>query len=281
MTTTQLILTIFGVIAFFAVGSFTCVIIDRMPRHLDEENEFGERWDTNTWAYVLGGNSRCSTCGEPVRAIDNIPVVSWLVLRGRCRGCGDRIPAFHPLVEVAAPALFLIAIIALGADWRLLLIGWLIPVGLAIAVIDLRTMIVPTRLVWPATAVSVVLAVIVASIEGEWMWLASGAVGLLVLAGPLFVLWWFFARAMGFGDVRLATLIGFNVGFFAGSSLAEAAFLAVVTMVLASALGLALGLAVLGARGRKAKVPFGPTIVLGGYLCIIFAAQILGPLRIG
>lgn len=280
MTTTQLVLLIFGALAFLAVGSFTCVVIDRLPRRLAEENQFGELWDTNTWAHVLGGSSRCSSCGEPIRAADKVPVVAWLLLRGRCRGCAQRIPAFHPLVELAAPVLFLVSVWALGGDWRLLMVGWLIPVGLAIAVIDLQTLIVPTRLVWPAMAISVVLAVIVVAIEGEWIWLVSGAIGILVLAGPLFVFWWFFSNAMGFGDVRLATLVGFNVGFFAGSSLAEAAYLSVVTMVLASALGLALGLIVLGARGRKAKVPFGPTIVLGGYLCMILSEPILSPLRI-
>lgn len=277
MTTTQLILVVFGAIAFFALGSFTCVVIDRLPRRLDEENKFGELWDTNTWSHVLGGSSRCSSCGEPIRVYDNIPVIAWLLLRGKCRGCGQPIPAFHLLVELAAPVLFLLSVWALGADWRLLMVGWLIPVGLAISVIDLRTFMVPTRLVWPALAVTLVLAVVVAAIEDEWMWLASGVIGIIVLAGPLFAIWWMMPRGMGFGDVRLATLVGFNVGFFAGTNLAHAAFLTVIALALASTLGLVLGLAAMGARGRKAKVPFGPTIMLGGYMCMLFAAQILEP----
>ncbi len=101
MSTAEILMLVFGTLAFVAIGSFTCVVIDRLPLALDEPNEFGELWDTRPWREVFGGRSRCSSCGAEVTAADNIPVVSWLVLRGRCRGCGERIPAFHPVVEFA------------------------------------------------------------------------------------------------------------------------------------------------------------------------------------
>lgn len=277
MSAIDLVLVVFGTLGFFAVGSFTCVIIDRLPRQLDEPNEFNELWDTNPWSHVLGGRSRCSTCGTDVRPVDNIPVVSYLMLRGRCRGCGESIPGFHPFVEIAAPVLFLLAVWALGIHPLLIPVLWFIPVALAIAVVDLKTFMVPTRIVWPALGVSVILCVLVAALESEWTWLISALIGVAVLAGPLFAIWFAMPKAMGFGDVRLATFVGFNVGFFATGEYAGAALLTVISLAMASFLGVALGLVAIRARGRKAKVPFGPTMVLAGYVCMILGSRILDP----
>ena len=277
MSAVDIVLLVFGTTAFLAIGSFTCVIIDRLPLALDEPNQFGELWDTRPWPEVLGGNSRCSTCGEPVRPQDNIPVVSWFLLRGKCRGCGDRIPGFHPVVELLTPLLFLAAVWRIGADWRLLSALWLIPVGVAVSAIDLRTMIVPTRIVWPAFFVSVALSIVAAGLEGEWLWLRNAVVGILVFAGPLFVIWFVLPRHMGFGDVRLATLLGFNLGFFSGVRPVAAVVLAVCCMGLAAVVGVTTGVVALGARGRKAQVPFGPSMVAASFVCIALAPQILEP----
>lgn len=276
MSAASLFLVVFGALGFLAIGSFTCVIIDRLPLKLDEPNRFGELWDTRPWSQVLGGRSRCSTCGEPVRSIDNIPVLSWLLLRGKCRGCGDRIPGFHPAVELAAPLLFLASIWALGTtDWRLVVLLWFIPVALAVAVIDFRTLIVPTRIVWPALGVSVVLAVAAAGLEGNWIWLRSAAIGLAVMAGPLFIIWFIYPKGMGFGDVRLATFVGFNVGFFASqNSISGPVILTVIAMGIAAVLGVVIGIVALGARGRKAQVPFGPSMLAAGFICMVLAERI-------
>lgn len=266
-----------GTLAFFAIGSFTCVIIDRLPLALDEPNRFGELWDTRPWREVLGGHSRCSSCGEPVRPYDNVPVVSWVILRGRCRGCGELIPSFHPVVEVLSPLLFLAAVSAIGIQWRLLPALLMIPVGLAISVIDFRTLIVPTRLVWPALVGSVILTVVAIALDGDWKSLRSALIGLAVMAGPLFVIWFIHPRGMGFGDVRLATLIGFNVGFYAGTATMAPVVLGVLAMALSALLGILIGVIALGARGRKAQVPFGPSLLAGGYFCMLLAPKILSP----
>lgn len=281
MTGTQLVLVVAGALLFAAIGSFVCVVIDRLPVFLDEPNEYGELWDTRPWREVLGGHSRCSDCGEPVRPWDNIPVLSWLLLRGRCRGCGARIAVYHPLVELASPLLFLAFVWAFGLDdWRLLAALWLVPVGLAIMVIDQRTLIVPTRIVWPAFFVSVALCVGVALAEGEPAWLLTSVVGLLAFAGPLFTIWFIHPRGMGFGDVRLVTLLGWNVGFFAGVRPLAAAVLVLCCLVLASLSGLVIGIVALGARGRKAQVPFGPALILATWFCIAMAPEILEPFGI-
>ncbi len=266
---------IFGVLGFFAVGSFTSVVIDRLPLHLDEPNEHGELWESSPWSEVFAGRSRCSECGAAVRPSDNIPVVSWVVLRGRCRDCGTRIPAFHLLVELSVPLLFLGALWALGLEWPLLPALWLIPVGVAVAAIDLRTLIVPTRIVWPAFVVSIVLCVVAAGMQGEWDWLQSALVGTAALAGPLFVVWFIVPHGMGFGDVRLTTLLGFNIGFYAQGALWGSVFLSMLCLAGSAVLGILMGVIALGARGRGAKVPFGPALVAGAFLCIAFAEPIL------
>ncbi len=280
MSSTEIVLVVFGTLVYFAIGSFTCVVIDRLPVELDEENEYGERWDTRPWSEVFGGHSRCSTCGEPVRPYDNIPVVSWLLLRGRCRGCGSRIPGFHPIVELICPLLFLGAVWAIGGTWQLLPVLWLIPVGVAVSAIDLRTLIVPTRIVWPAFFVTVALSVVAAGVEGEWSWLLSAAVGLAVLAGPLFVLWFLIPRGMGFGDVRLSVLLGWSVGFSAGVRPVAAAVLALACLTVSAVVGIVYGVIGLSARGRDAKVPFGPALVVGAFLCIALAPEILDPFQV-
>ena len=277
MSTAQLIGVVLGTVAFAAIGSFTCVVIDRLPVRLEEENRFGELWDTRPWPEVLGGTSRCSSCGAPVRPHHNIPVVSWLVLRGRCASCGERIPGFHPWVELASPVAFLLAVWAVGLEWTVVPVLWLIPAGLAIAVIDLRTLIVPTRIVWPAFFVSVALVVAVSGAEGEWKLLLSALVGLVALAGPLFVLWFVLPSAMGFGDVRLTVLLGWTIGFYAGTDLVAPVILALICLTLASVAGLVIGVVALGVRGRKAKVPFGPALVLAAYACCLLAEPILEP----
>ena len=278
MTGAEIALLVLGALGSLAVGSFTNVVIDRLPLALDEPNEHGELWDSRPWSEVFGGRSGCSDCGADVRPIDNIPVVSWLVLRGRCRACGARIPAFHILVELSVPLLFLGALWALDLSWSLLPALWLIPVGVAVAVIDLRTLIVPTRIVWPAFLVSVLLCVLAAGLEGEWDWLLSAVAGMAVLALPLFLIWFAVPHGMGFGDVRLAILLGFNVGFYALGSVLGAVFLSVLCMGGSAVLGVLMGVIALGARGRGAKVPFGPALVAGAFLCIAFAEPIIDAL---
>lgn len=280
MNSTQFVLLVAGTFAAFAIGSFTCVVIDRLPVELDEPNEYGDSYDTLPWSEVLGGHSRCSDCGEPVRPVDNIPVLSWLMLRGRCRGCQSRIPVFHPVVELLTPVLFLLAVWAIGWEWRLLPTLALIPVGLAISVIDLRTMIVPTRIVWPAFGTIVLLSVLSTALDWHWMALATAAVGLLSLAGPLFILWFLLPRGMGFGDVRLAVLLGWTVGFYGGDKPIAGVLLALMTLCFASVLGILVGVLALGARGRKAKVPWGPSLFAAALLCIFFAPQLLEPFNI-
>lgn len=277
LTSAQIwVLAVAGTLVGFAVGSFACVIIERLPVLLDEPNEWGDDYDTRPWGEVLGGESRCSSCGASIRWIHKIPVISWIALRGKCRGCGDRIPGFHPLVELAVPVVGVALTVAIGWEWRSAPAIWLVPIGIIVSVIDLRTYIVPTRIVWPSFLVAVALSVAGAGIEGEWGWLWGGALGVALIAGPLVVLWFLLPNGMGFGDVRLATLLGWTIGFtiYTGSW-TSVGFFAAAMLFCSSIVGIVLGIGGMMTQGRKAKVPFGPALFIAAVTLIAFHAQII------
>ena len=280
MTPTAWVLVAFGVAAMFLVASFTNVVIDRLPVALDEPNEYGELWDTRPWSEVLGGRSRCSACGADVKWFDNVPVVSYLLLRGKCRACGAKYGAFHVLVELAVPLTAVLVTWGVvhyqGWSWVLLPYLFLVPVGIAISAIDLRTLIVPTRLVWPSAAVVAVLCVVAALAEGHPTWLLSVPVGVLAFAGPLFLIWFAVPSGMGFGDVRLSTMLGLVIGLAAastGKSWPWAAMLGLICLGLSAFAGIVI--AVPGLMAGNRKVPFGPALVLATLICVALAKPIL------
>lgn len=261
-----------------AVGSFVCVIIDRLPIERDEPAKTGEVWTTRPWREVVGGTSRCSSCGAGVRPYDNIPVLGWLMLRGRCRDCSERIPGFHPLVELVVPALAVLMYWRIGETWPLLPALWMVPLSVALAVVDLRTMIVPTRLVWPAFFGAVITSVVAALAASEPGWLVSALFGVLVAAGPLFVIWFIMPSGMGFGDVRLAVFLGWNVGFAAGV-VDTRILVAVMATVLLMTVGAFGGILLAGILrvGFGIQLPFGPSLVLAALAMVAFAQPILEP----
>lgn len=258
-----------------AVGSFACVIIERLPVLLDEPHESGDLYDTRPWGEVLGGNSRCTSCAAPIRWFHKVPVFSWIALRGKCSTCGDHIPGFHPIVEFLVPAVGAAVVWSWGWDWRIVPLLWLVPIGIIVSAIDLRTFIVPTRVVWPAFFASVAMSVGVAAIEGEWGWLWGAMLGLLMVAGPLFVLFMLLPGGMGFGDVRLATLLGWTVGFtvYTGSW-SSVAFYAAFLLAASAVVGIVMGVGGMMTMGRKAKVPFAPALLISGLSLMIFAQQL-------
>lgn len=275
MTTIQLLPAILVAVTAACLGSFVCVVVDRMPYALDGPNEFGDSWSTRPWNEVVGGRSRCSTCSADVRAIDNVPVVGWLRLRGHCRSCGDRIPGYLPVVEVLLPLAGIWLLTSLGWGWRALPAWWLLPVGVAIAAIDLRAYIVPTRIVWPAWFATIGLSVASAGVTGEWRWMLGAALGAAVFAGPLFVVWFIHPRGLGFGDVRLAVLLGWTIGFVGAERLGSAAFLVGFSLGLAAVVATIGAFVALTFRGRNARVPFGPPLVLASLVTIAYAPEIL------
>jgi leader peptidase (prepilin peptidase)/N-methyltransferase len=218
------------------VGSFLNVVAYRLPR--------GES--------LAAPGSHCPSCDTPIRPYDNVPVLSWLLLRGRCRSCREPIAARYPLVELMT-AVLAVAVVLVHRDARsialgLVLIALLVPI--ALFVLDLR--IIPNKLTLPGAIAAIAIGAALGPTHLPEQLIAGAAAGgfflLALLAYP---------RGMGMGDVKLAGMLG----LFLGRSVAPALFAALIAGTLVGAVVMArLGTA----AGRKTAVPFGPFLAFGG-----------------
>ncbi|HEY2181777.1 MAG TPA: prepilin peptidase [Solirubrobacteraceae bacterium] len=217
------------------VGSFLNVVAYRLPRHES----------------LITPASHCPHCGEPIKPYDNIPVVSFLLLRGHCRSCGVAISPRYPLVEALTGALCAGAAIAHASASAIALSIALILVVVPAALIDLEHRIIPNSLTALGAVVAVVLGLALDP-SGEPQRLIAGAAagGFLLIAALAY------PGGMGMGDVKLAGVIG----LFLGRAVAPAILIALVAGVLVGAAIVARK----GSReGRKTAVPFGPFLALG------------------
>jgi leader peptidase (prepilin peptidase)/N-methyltransferase len=228
------------------IGSFLNVVAYRLPR--------GES--------LVKPRSRCTSCGEEVRSYDNVPVLSWLLLRGRCRHCGTRISARYPAVELATALVFAAVAIVRGLDAELALTLPFAAMLIAVANIDLEHRIVPNKILLPMAVWGVGATAVVrpgflpeALIAGAAAFLA---LLLAALAHP---------GGMGMGDVKLAGVMG----IYLGASVAPALLAA---FLLGSLVGVAL-LARHGAAARKQGVPFAPFMALGGLLGLLAGPELI------
>jgi leader peptidase (prepilin peptidase)/N-methyltransferase len=239
-----------------AVGSFLNVVIYRVPA--------GES--------VVSPPSKCPSCGSHIRNRHNVPVFGWLLLRGRCYDCKAPISARYPLVEAATGVLFAAVtwrLLAIDMPWALAAFLYLAGVGIVLAMIDIDVKRLPDRIVLPSYAVVAVLLV-VAAIGGHDLWpLARAAIGAAAMFAFYFAIAFAYAGGMGFGDVKLAGLLGALMGYLSWSALIVATFGA---FTLGAIVGVALIVASRG--GRKTQIPFGPfmitaalvTLFSGGWL---------------
>jgi len=218
------------------VGSFLNVVAHRLPR--------GES--------LAHPPSRCPSCGAPVKFYDNVPVVSWLLLRGRCRACGEPISRRYPLVEAGTAALCALVVVSAGADRDAWLGLAFVLVLVPIALIDLDHRLIPNKLTLPGATLAVVLVALTRSdalVEHLIAGLAAG--GFLLVAAIAH------PAGMGMGDVKLAAVMG----LFLGRAVGPAMF---VALIAGSVVG-ALIIARKGAKeGRKTAIPFGPYLAFGG-----------------
>jgi leader peptidase (prepilin peptidase)/N-methyltransferase len=222
------------------MGSFLNVVVYRLPRHES----------------LVTPASHCPRCGTPVKPYDNIPVLSWLLLRGHCRACAEPISVRYPLVELATGLLCIGAVLAGETTADVVLGIVLILLVVPIALIDLEHRIIPNRL----TLLGAVLAIVLGTAldpSGEPARLIAGAAagGFLLLAALAY------PGGMGMGDVKLAGMMG----LFLGSAVAPALFIALVA-------GTLLGVVIIArkgaAEGRKTAVPFGPFLALGAIVAV-------------
>lgn len=238
-----LLATVLGAV----LGSFFNVVAHRLPR--------GES--------LSRPRSRCTSCGTPIRALDNIPVVSWLALRGRCRACAAPISPRYPIVEAGTAALCALVVLVVGPHVQALIGVALVLLLVPITLIDLDSRRIPNVL----TASGAVLAlVLVAALEpGK---LPEHAIAGLGAGGFLLAAVLAYPRGMGLGDVKLAAVLG----LFLGRTVAPAMMVALVAGTLAGVLVMArLGVA----EGRRTKLPFGPFLALGGLVGVLAGPAIV------
>jgi leader peptidase (prepilin peptidase)/N-methyltransferase len=235
------------------VGSFLNVVVWRVPR--------GES--------VVSPASRCPGCGHAIRPRDNVPVVSWLLLRGRCRDCGTGISGRYPLVELATAATFAVLAWSTGVRWELPAFLYLGAIGVALALIDLDVHRLPNAIVLPSYGVVTVLLLVPALFLETWQDAARGALGGLALFAFYFAIAFAYPAGMGFGDVKLAGVLGVYLGYLGWGVLLVGGFLG---FLLGGVVGAALMAA--GRVGRKSKVPFGPFMLAGALLAILFGQNV-------
>jgi leader peptidase (prepilin peptidase) / N-methyltransferase len=246
----QLALVVGAVVIGLAIGSFLNVVVHRVPR-----------------AESVVPRSACPRCGRPIRGRDNIPVLSWLLLRGRCRDCRAPISRRYPLVEAGTGACFGLVAWWTGASWLLPALLFLAAVSIALALIDLDVHRLPDVIVLPAVGVGLLLLALASWSPGaasDWGALVRGVLGGLTLFTCYLVLALIHPGGMGFGDVKLAGLLGLYLAWFSWPTLAVGAFAA----FLAGGVW-ATGL-LLTRRARKGSgIPFGPWMLLGAWVGIV------------
>jgi leader peptidase (prepilin peptidase) / N-methyltransferase len=237
-------------------GSFANVVIHRVPRRES----------------IVRTGSRCPACGQAVAWHDNVPVVGWLLLRGRCRRCRARISAWYPTVELATAALWFLVTLRLVTAG----LGWAVPAYLALAficvvlaVIDARTRLLPNRITYPAFPVMLGLLLVASVGLGDLGRLARGLLAAVAVGGFFLALALISPRGMGLGDVKLAPTLGLALGWLSWGAVAFGVF---AGFLLGGLAGLA-AIALLGLT-RKSLLPFGPWLVAGALLGVLAGADV-------
>ncbi len=237
------------------IGSFVNVVIWRVPQGLS----------------VIRPGSACPACGHEISALENVPVLSWLALRGKCSGCRSRISVRYPIVEAAVGALFVLMAWRVGFTFVLPLWLYLAAAGTALFLIDIDHKRLPDAIVLPSWGVTVLgLGLAALFSDGAVGHLAGAGWGALVFGGLYAAIFYAtLGRGMGFGDVKLAPVLGAALGWFGwGATLVGLMGGFVIGGVIGA------GLLLSGSHGRRAKIPHGPFMLLGAMSGLLFGSQL-------
>lgn len=249
------------------IGSFLNVVVYRVPNGLS----------------VVSPPSACPGCHSEIKAYDNVPVVSWFLLRGRCRSCSEPISSRYPIVEMAT-AVFFIAVAVRFVPARELLDGsaglpaallalvaflYLAAISVALGLIDVDVHKLPNAIVLPSYGVGAILLGGSSFLSGDWSALLRAGIGMAVLYVFYFALGVLYPKGMGFGDVKLAGVLGLYLGWLGWGPLAVGAFSAFL-------LGgvFAIALIALKRIGRKGGIPFGPWMLAGAWIGIFAGSAV-------
>ncbi|WP_147793626.1 A24 family peptidase [Cellulomonas sp. Y8] len=233
------------------LGSFLNVVVWRVPR--------GES--------VVHPPSACPRCGHAVRARDNVPVLSWLLLRARCRDCGEPISARYPAVEAVTAVAFVEVLVWQGFGWSLPAFWYLAAVSVALALIDLDVRRLPDAIVLPSYPVALALLALACwgpgSDAGGEVFLRA-VLGGLAVGGAYLVIFLVYPAGMGLGDVKLAGVLGLYLGWIGWSAVLVGWFAGFL-------LGGLFAVVLLARRraGRKSAIPFGPFLIAGAWVGLV------------
>jgi leader peptidase (prepilin peptidase)/N-methyltransferase len=236
------------------VGSFLNVVIWRVPR---KES-------------VVAPRSHCPECDTVIAPRDNVPVASYVALRGRCRHCGTHISARYPVVELITGALFAATGARFHDSWALPAFLLFVAALVAISLIDLEHYIIPNKILYPVGIAAVPLLFLAGVLDDDLGAFARALGGAVVAFVFFLTLHLISPRAMGFGDVRLSFLLGLYLGwlgwdYMLGGLFAGFVYGAVIGLVLMA----------LGKRGRKQHIPFGPFLAAGALTFVLLGEPIL------
>jgi leader peptidase (prepilin peptidase)/N-methyltransferase len=227
-----------------ALGSFLNVVAARVPLRRS----------------IVRPPSACMACQQEIRWYDNVPLVSWLVLRGRCRDCDVRIPFVYPAVELLTALLIAGCVFAFGLTFEAAIAAFFCAVLVAVSAIDLEHRIIPNRIVLPATVV-VLAANTLREPSPKWALAALGASGFLFTAALIY------PAGMGMGDVKLALLMGAALGSTVAVALMAGMLAAMVPSIVLFAR--------FGSKARKMGIPFGPFLAVGSVVALFWGHAIL------
>jgi len=239
-----------------ATGSFLNVVIHRLPLRQS----------------LSRPRSHCTRCGRTIPWYDNLPVLSWFLLRGRCRQCGEAFSFRYPMVELITAVLLLALLAKFGLSIALAFAFYFACSLLVVTYIDLDHRIIPDRVTLPGIGVGLLLA-LVAPAEVRVAAVQSWAIGTLVGGGILWLVAWGYELAtgregMGGGDIKLLAMIGAFLGWQG----------VLVTLLLASFIGSAIGIVWMLVRGADTRlaIPFGPFLAMGALVALFWGEQIVG-----
>ena len=223
------------------LGSFLNVVAARVPARQS----------------IVRPGSACPACRHPIAWYDNIPLLSFLLLRGRCRHCGSAISWRYPAVEAAAALLFVGCVAKFGVTWDAAVAIFFCAVLVTISATDIERFVIPNRIILPSAAVLLAAQTILHP-SVEWVAAGLGAAGFLLLAALAY------PAGMGMGDVKLAMFLGFGLG--------RTVPVALLTGMIAALVPSVFLLIRHGSAARKMKIPFGPFLAFGGVVAL-FAGQ--------
>ena len=238
---------VFAFVGGLIFGSFLTVVAHRVPR--------GES--------VVGGRSHCPHCGAQIAAYDNVPVVSWVLLRGRSRCCSEPISLRYPLTELTLAVLWTATVAVLWDDPTEVALGLVFGFTLlAVTLTDLERRVIPNKILLAAAIAGLVIAGV-----GDPSSLLERVLCAAAAGGVLFLVVLAYPKGMGLGDVKLTALMG----FYLGRNVAPAVL---VALLLGSIVGLAM-IARHGAAARKQAIPFGPFLAVGGVVGLLAGDQLV------